>query len=395
VFAPLTNESARALLAPSARVLVTAAMPAQQVSTPIVASLFREVDWGALLALAQFERAEAHLLRVLRDAPVGVVPEDVVRALDGVVRVGRFRASELSDAAARVVDAFAARGVRAIWLKGAALAMQHPAGFAARGMGDIDVLIAEQDRAAAHDAVRDAGWRASADPATYDAHHHDAPYELGDGLRLELHGGVFPPGHPFVRAEGAAWFGRTRSVVWSGHTVTVLDSTWHLVHAATHWAWSHEGDVGTWQWLHDAWRLTVGWQPDDLRWGVVTRHAAELGAERPVGWALWFAARVAGVPVPEAVLTALRGAPPRLQGLTERVWVTRAFWSATPSPSVRWSRYFWRLAMGGLGEADAQWPWSSGRVAAHLKPDSSVRVQMPSSTQFAAWRRHLGHLFRG
>lgn len=392
MLAPLSPGAARALLTPAARLLALSAMPEPD------AAFLRlvepsQVHWASLLALAQFERAEQGVLDVLRAMRAEEVPSSVRKALDMAARVGQFRAMELQQGAAAACDAFRAAQVPALWMKGAALAMQHPRGFAVRGMGDIDVLVAPDRRDDAVEAVRAAGWMPDGDAATYTGHHHEAPFVRGDGLRLELHTAVFPPGHPFLDVDAAAWLARSREVEWSGRPVRVPDSAWHVVHAATHWAWSHETEVGTWQWLHDCWRLAGSWPEGDLRWAALQRHAAAIGAQRPVGWALWYAERIGGVPVPHRVIAALRGPADAARGLTERVWVTRTFAPSVASPSVRWSRAWWRRAMGGLGDAGARYPWIAGRTAAVSGAGAAVDPAVPRSGTAGAAVRYLRRLF--
>ncbi len=391
MLAPLTSADALALLLPSARVLVASALADGGVQ--LAARLpWNDVHWPTLLSLASFERAEAQLFRLLQRAPQGAVPDDALQAMQRACRVAVFRAAELADAAAAAVDALEARGVDALWLKGAALAMQHPAGFSVRGMGDLDLLVDPAQLQAARAALRGAGWSDGAAPETYASHHHDAPMHWRGGLRLELHSALFPPGHPFAPEPASVWLGRARRVNWGVRTVRVLPENWHVVHASIHWAWSHEGEIGSWQYLHDIQRLSSAWRPGGADWEAVLRHALLLGASRPVGWALWTAARLTAIPIDDATLERLRAGPERGRGLTEREWIVRAFYSPASSPSVSWSRFWWRRAMAGLGSAQGAWPWALGHGAVELLP-AEEPAGPPSGPlarwKLARWRRHL------
>ena len=392
MLAPLTDARASALLSPSARVLVAAAAPDGGAS---VASLlpWREVHWPTLVSLTSFERAEAQVCRLLRAAPVGAVPEDVLQSMQALSRVSMFRAAELGAAAGRAVDALAAYDVDALWLKGAALAMQSPVEFSRRSMGDLDVLVQPADADRARAALRHAGWTDGLADPSYGAHHHDAPMLWRGGARLELHGGLFPPGHPFVQDDPCIWLTRGVVVPWGGRTVRVLTAPWHLVHASAHWAWSHEGEVGTWQYLHDAHDLVSDWRAGDSRWAEVAVHAREMGAAVPVGWALWAGARLGGIPVAEQLLAGLRGRRRPLSGIAEREWVVRAIQSPVASPSVAWSRYWWRYAMRGLGDANRRWPWRAGRMGAGEPSQSTGTVSV--GTKVVRWRRHLARVLGG
>ncbi len=400
MLARLTTQSARALLSPSARVLVAAADPDGGVSR--VRDLpWSDVHWPTLVALTSFERAAAQVFRLLRAAPVGAVPDDVTKAMQGIFRVAVFRSDELSDAAAAACDALRAAGVDALWLKGAALAMQSAEEFAVRSMGDLDVLVAPEHHRVARRALMAAGWADGVPDQSYDTHHHDAPLFWRAGIRLELHDGLFPPGHPFGDETASTWIARGVTLMWGSRPVQVLPPEWHVVHAAVHWSWNHEGEIGTWQYLHDLQRLTVPWGSAGQQWLRVAEAAELINARQPVGWALWVGSRVGSAAVDETVIARLRGATGLLTAIAEREWVLRAFHSPAASPSVAWSRFWWRRSMAGLGDAVRNWPWAAGRSEARPSPveageadRSDLRSDARSGT-VARWRRHLGRVLRG
>lgn len=404
MLAPLTTPSARALLSPSARVLVAAADRDCGISRARELP-WSDVHWPTLVSLTSFERAESQMFRLLRAAPEGAVPEDVTAAMQRVFRVAVFRSAEVGDAAGVACDAFRSAGIRALWLKGAALAMQSPDEFALRSMGDLDVLVAPGQHVEARRVLVSAGWSDGVPDQSYAAHHHDAPLLWRSGTRLELHSAVFPPGHPFADDAAEDWIARGIPVGWGARQVTVLPAAWQLVHSSVHWAWSHEGAVGTWQYLHDLQRLTDGWVAGGIDWQRLVSFAELIRAELPVGWGLWTGARLGGAPVDETVIERLRGRPRVLGGVAEREWVLRAFHSPMASPSVTWSRFWWRRAMGGLGDNSQDWPWTRGRVAqptgagtdagGDATGDAGTGASAGGRDAVARWRRHLGRVLRG
>ena len=389
---PLTAARAHALLSPSARVLVASASRDGGASQ---ASLLPwcDVHWPTLVSLTAFERAEAQVFRLLRAAPVGAVPEHVLQSMQNIFRVSVFRAAELAEAAGRVADAFAAHGVEALWLKGAALAMQSPDEFSLRSMGDLDVLVEAAETVRARAALRAAGWKDGVGDGSYAEHHHDAPMLWRGGIRLELHHGLFPPGHPFMDDRASTWLGRSVPLRWGDRVVRVLSAPWHLVHASTHWAWSHEGEVGSWQYLHDVQHIAGDWGPGDPRWAEAAGNARVLGAAVPLGWGLWTGTRLGAIQSPDAVLSGLRGPRRAMSGVAEREWVVRAFHSPVASPSVTWSRYWWRYAMRGLGDETRGWPWRAGRMVGSSAADPGVTA--PAGAKVIRWRRHLARVLRG
>lgn len=396
MLARLTPRTATALLSPSARVLVAAA--SRGAGTDQAASLpWSDVHWPTLVALTSFERAESQVFRLLRAAPVGAVPDDVQRTVQGVYRVAVFRSAELADAAGIAADALDAAGLDVLWLKGAALAMQSTDDFSVRSMGDLDLLVPPGQHGAARDALRQAGWTDGVGAASYVDHHHDAPMLWRGGIRLELHSALFPPGHPFADDAAEVWLGRGVDVVWAGRRARVLSTAWHIVHASVHWTWSHEGEVGSWQYLHDMHRLSAGWAAGGSEWSDVVRHAASIGASIPVGWGLWAAERLAGLPVREEVLARLQGPlgpiGGLLRGVVEREWVLRSFHSPAASPSVAWSRFWWRRAMGGLGDRSQAWPWLLGRAGSAAQDAAQASGAASAGRRVRGWRRHLARVF--
>ena len=389
MFASLSAHTAHGLLSPSARILVAAALPT---ATDVDTLPWEQVHWPTLVSLTAYERAETSVSRLLRRAP-SWVPEEVRLAIRGLDRVAQFRSAAFEDAAGSAVDALAAAQVPVLWLKGAALAMQSSAGFGLRGMGDLDLLVAPTDHVRAREALTRAGW-SSPVVEGYEHHHHDAPMLRPGGLRLELHTGLFPLDHPFADDSASVWLSRGVEVGWGHRRVRVLPQPWHVVHASTHWTWSHEGTVGSWQYLHDVHRLTAGWASDGTEWEAVIRNAGQIGAALPVGWAVWSARQLVGLHVSEHVIDRLRGRHQLLTGMVERQWVLAAFHSPAASPSVRWSRFWWRRAMHGIGDAGGRWPWAIGRVASVLPVADPQSRPGVSSSRLSRWRRHLARVVR-
>lgn len=349
-----------------------------------------DVHWPTLVAQASWERAASPLSRLLRAVPAGGVPADALQAVHNLSRVAEFRAGELAQAAAESVDALERAGLAPLWLKGAALAMQSPRGFGIRAMGDLDLLVGTAELDAARAALLTGGWQQGAVTGGYDRHHHLAPLVRRADLRLELHDAVLPPGHPFSGAGAERWMAAAVRADWQGREVRVLAPAWHVTHAALHWAWSHEGSVGTWQFLHDMHRFAAS----DLDWDEVAAVARLVGGAPVVGMALWSAVHLGGVAVPKSVIGALRGRPRASDGIAERTWVLRALHSPMPSPSVRWSRFWWRQAVRGIGDATRSWPWTVGRAAV-AAPAVGAAPMGSGRARLARWGRHLGRVLGG
>lgn len=396
----LDRATAWRLLAPSARLVVASVRDGAGHEPP----RWDAVAPATLLALASHERCERALLALAERAPAGAVPPALLDGLRQRARVAGFRALGLGEGAEAALDALDRAGISAVWLKGAGLALAHgDDGFLQRPMGDIDLLVHREQLPDAARALEQAGWQSGGGADAYmSAHHHLAPFRWrGDPLvRLELHHAVWAPGHPFPAVGPDEWVAAARTVVWRGRRVPVPSSAWALAHAGAHWAWSHEGAVGSWQWLRDVVALAP-----QLSLAELDGAARRLGVVRPVGWALRVASLVGVLPAALEPATAWRGRLPiGMSGVAERQWILRAFAAGASTPGVAWDRWWWRRAMGGLGDATRAWPWAVGIGTAGDSAESRersgpggrhARVGGLSVARLGRWRGYLRRVVRG
>src|SRR5690606_2839548 len=106
----------------------------------------------------------------------------------------------------RLLAAFREHDVEVVLLKGAAFQRAIHDSPLDRPTGDLDLLVDAAAAERAWEVVRSIGW--DWDAATYRReqyrdHHHLPPLTAAPGLRLEIHTGIFPPGHPFRLDAGA------------------------------------------------------------------------------------------------------------------------------------------------------------------------------------------------
>ncbi len=90
-------------------------------------------------------------------------------------------------------------------LKGAALALTVYPSFAARPMGDVDILVHPEEAQRAWQCLVDAGWTAelSGGEKFYEGHHHLVALKDPNGLQLvlEVHRAMLPMAGPFLLDE--------------------------------------------------------------------------------------------------------------------------------------------------------------------------------------------------
>jgi hypothetical protein len=320
-----------------------------------------EVDWRRVLYIAEKEVAGAALWRALERVGEAAVPPDVAAHLRRHAMVSDFRMMHLSERLQRTVRMFREHGVPVMLLKGAAIGALSDPTFRSRPMNDIDLLVRREDVDRALAAVVAAGWPPNEDPLLSDLmrdHHHLPPFfdQRIPDLRLELHVGLLPPGRAFQIDEAEFWAAASPAKApFEGATVPSAEHL--LLHACMHFAWSHTMHFGAWRTMRLANSLVETGLVD---WERFIALAGRVGCESSCYWTLRLAHRLGGVPVPAVVLDRL-AVPPQewLRGALERFFVADiATGEGPPSPSLRVTRFLWRLALRpapGTDEVDGHW----------------------------------------
>jgi hypothetical protein len=311
-------------------------------------ALERPLDWERVLAGAARERAIAPLFDRLQRVPSRTMSHEELARLQRLALVSEFQLMSLHDRLARFLALFAANGVEVLLLKGAGLAHSAYARPTDRPMGDIDVLVREETATTAWELARANGWRRRTDvpeERSYDDHQHLTPLEDGDGLQigLELHTSLFTQQAPFVLPASQLWDGARRLSI-GGAPALVPSAEDQLLHAALHFAWSHEMSFGAWRTIRDVERLVAS-GPVDWRAFVEKARAARGGS--CAYWTLRLARDLAGVEAPAHVLDSLA---PRLPQRILRKLASHYAEQAFPSPdgavkSVSLSRALWTLGI--------------------------------------------------
>lgn len=183
------------------------------------------------------------------------------------VAAGRQRAGAgvLASDLAAALSALRRAGVRAIAFKGVALAAQAYGDFAARGAGDLDLLVAPADAGRAHEALGAAGWRPPPGfplpgPSWAWGHLVRTSHELtmsGDRSEIDLHWYLMPTHGAFPDFD-TLW-NRRDVVLVDGQAVPTFSRYDALAHSAGHaakdeWRWMRSlvdvhtlmGDPATW-----------------------------------------------------------------------------------------------------------------------------------------------------
>lgn len=349
-----------------------ARLPAESVFVALMASgdeandalrrvLDRPLQWEPMITLAARERAIALMSHRLHDLRSPAVPRAVQERVDRFAMISEFQLTSLHERLGRVLALLEARGIDAVLLKGAGLAYSAYARPTDRPMGDIDLLVHPDRAKEAWELAMSDGWVRRRDIAlerSYDDHQHLPPLEDADGLQmgLELHTALFTHQAPFDLPPSQMWEG-ARPIRIGATSALVPSVEDQLLHAALHFAWSHEMTFGAWRTIRDVERLTTS---EALRWPVFLEKASAARGATCCYWTLRLAHELVGAAVPDEVLDAL--APPLPARVLKSLTVYFAAQSlpvhGTTTRSVALSRALWMLAIRPRAQGHgASRPW--------------------------------------
>ena len=214
---------------------------------------------------------------------------------------------------ARIRAALAGQDAPLILLKGAAYAMAGLPAARGRLFSDIDILLPKAAIPEAESALMLAGWMShhhdEYDQRYYRVWMHEIPpmQHVQRGSVIDVHHAILPltaaarPDPDKLRGAAVALPGHAR--------VQVLAPADMVLHSATHLFYDGEFDKGLRD-LLDLHRLLCHFGAEAGFWEALPARALELGLGRPLFYALRYAARLLGTPVPVALTDAVAVAGP-------------------------------------------------------------------------------------
>ena len=270
--------------------------------------LIQALRWHGVLPL---------LDQALRGGVAAGVPAAVRRAVRDGYLSGVAAGALLLPERDAVAAALRTAGVRAVWLKGAALAAWAYVDPALRPFGDLDVLVAESDLPAAAEALRGLGYRQAREEAP-GLHHHWSFCRLARGtlpVTVEVHrrllasppyDRLLPAAAVLARAVPAASLGAGPAAA-ARHGDAVLEPADALLHAAAHLVLQHPGAERL-IWVADVERILAAVAHENGFWTTTVTRAREAQLSLALSAALRMAAFWFHTPVPDFVRDALREA---------------------------------------------------------------------------------------
>jgi hypothetical protein len=235
------------------------------------------------------------------------LPEDTREEWRSAARLLLVRGVRQLDLARRVSDRLAARSLRTLPLKGAALAERLYASVAERPMADVDLLVLDRPQDALERLTRE-GFQ-----VVDRAEHAIALREPGSGGIVELHRDLTSCGALFHLDREGLWARRVKREGTLAHSPSAADL---LVSLALHAAFQHGLVLSLVQFL-DLRRLLGIERPAEE---AVLEAAVSARAEDALLVALAAARAVVGAEPPPALLHALEaGASPAARRLSRAI----------------------------------------------------------------------------
>jgi len=271
---------------------------------------WRLPDWDVAIRQARRAGLLARLSWLISSAGLGGrVPERARGHLEAAQILACKHASDVARELDHIGNALAGIGVKPILLKGASYAAAGLPPSQGRLFGDIDILVPRILIGAAERELVAGGWRAvkqdSYDQSYYRCWMHELPPLQHKSRRttIDVHHNIVPltSAHP---VDAKRMIDAARPVA-SGGRFAVLAPADMVLHAAVHLFDDGEFVNGLRD-LDDINRLLRYFSaPSEFGpdfWDVLTARAALLRLERPLHYALRYAARFLGTPVPKRIL---------------------------------------------------------------------------------------------
>jgi hypothetical protein len=267
-------------------------------------------DWDHLLPAAEHAKLTA---RVAADAEQLGLADGLPRWARDRLTSARIRGNEFERLVRWEIDrihrALLPIDVRPVFLKGAGYAAAGLPSAIGRVVADVDVMVSAADLLRAESALHEHGWE-SVEQTAYDERYyrqwmHELPpmWHQQRGTMLDLHHAILPRTGR-LRPDSGILLDR---VVRVGETY-VLCPTHMLLHAAVHLFYDGAPAIRD---LTDIDGLTRYFATAEADfWPTFVADARELGLERPAFYALRYAHRLLGTPIPAELWTGVGRAAP-------------------------------------------------------------------------------------
>jgi hypothetical protein len=277
------------------------------VAQRVLGSVRDGVDWAYLIETASGHGVLPLLCYNLNRLYAHVLPPGALRDLQARFRANSARNLSLAAELIKILHFLESSGIAALAFKGPALALSAYGNLALRQFGDLDVLVREKDFPAAKELFLAEGYRPWKDLTPQEealllrSNHAFTLVRPQDGLRLDLHWRITQERYAFEFDVESLW-ARAIRVPFCGRDILGLspeDSLLVLcIHGSKH-GWERLG------WICDV--AEVLRKEPELRWDEILSRSAGLHILRAVLLGLHLAKSLLDAPLPEPIVSAIRG----------------------------------------------------------------------------------------
>ena len=261
------------------------------------------LNWDSLLAQVSKQALAPLVYSGLKRSRVTVPAEVQGRLKMGFLGAVLHLESSLNPTLRLILQRMGDAGVTPIVLKGAALAHTAYPEPAFRTMGDVDLLVAEDEIDRARQALDGLDSVAHSDGVEKD-HHHLTPRLVKDrSVWVEIHHHLIPEDNPYALSLRDCW-DRSLSADLAGVEARVLAPTDSLHFVCLHLSYAHRYRWHPLRSLIDILAMTSAGEPT-LDWDLFLRTTRQSRTAGAVYWPLLLASQWLGAPVPEDVLLSL------------------------------------------------------------------------------------------
>lgn len=261
-----------------------------------------EIDWGKLQIEAQSLGVQPLLWRFLDRLDAELVPADALANLRRVLLENAMHNLKMTGELANILDAFSARGIRAIPYKGPTLAVLAYGDLALREFGDLDILVSREDLPRAGQMLAERGYEAEfalanlRDRSFLTISNALSFRSAQKRILVELHWTLSPKLFP-LKLDEESLFSNTLTVHPAGRGMETLAVEPLLIYLCSHGSrhcWSSLGWIADVAWLID--------MEKGLDWDEVLRLAETTNSRRMLWLGLLLAHSLLEADLPETIL---------------------------------------------------------------------------------------------
>ena len=302
------------------------------------------LDWDVLLELAEQHAVQGILAERFAALAFDGIPATAREKLQSRMRHQHLFTLSMTAELFRVLDDFAAAGIKVIPIKGPVTSVVAYGDPSMRGFGDIDLLLRQRDVAHASHRLQAQGFEPNVSDSAIQAGKIPGEYVFrrpGTNGMVEIHTEqtfrYYPNGMPIEDM-----FHRKRMVSLEGRAVPALhildEAVFHCVHGAKDF-WERL------MWISDV--ASLARSHPDLDWLAAQQLAAQCCATRMLHVGVLLAHRVLGTRLPPAIAPAIERDDVSLR-LCQEIEAWLPFGAGAPPSLLNRAAYRMQIAGGGI-----------------------------------------------